>query len=129
VDSDSRLARCDAVWWLEWFMRFCVSSGSDNGTRNSDCLALKMKALWSFEMPGTSHWTTQHRIPEDPNQQQHCCEYLRPLTLWIITKENKHFVCHFRTLEPMERFLPVNSDICPQVCLSVCLSASRPISN
>ena len=55
VDSDSRLARCDAVWWLEWFMRFCVSSGSDNGTRNSDCLALKMKALWSFEMPGTSH--------------------------------------------------------------------------
>ena len=55
VDSDSRLVRCDDVWWLEQFMRFCVSSGSGNGTRNSDCLALKMKAPWSFEMPGTSH--------------------------------------------------------------------------
>jgi hypothetical protein len=84
-------------------------------------------------MPGTSHWTTQHRFPEDPNPQQHCCEYLRPLILWIITTENKHFMCHFRTREPLERFwsnsemvvLLVNSDICPQVCLPVGLSATK----
>ena len=24
VDSDSRLVRCDDVWWLERFMRLCV---------------------------------------------------------------------------------------------------------
>jgi hypothetical protein len=81
-----------------------MSSGSSNGTINSDCLALKMKALWLFKMPGTSHCSTRHRVPEDPNLQQHCCEYLRPVILRIITKENKHFVCHFRTPEPLERF-------------------------
>jgi hypothetical protein len=30
-------------------------------------LIMKMKALWTFEMLGTTHQTPQHHIPEDLN--------------------------------------------------------------
>jgi hypothetical protein len=42
-----------------------------------DCLTLKMKALHSFELCGTTFPVTQCHNPEDLNLQQHCCENLK----------------------------------------------------
>ena len=40
----------------------------------SDCLALKMKVIWSFRTPGTAHPTRRCYIPEGGECQQHCCK-------------------------------------------------------
>jgi hypothetical protein len=46
----------------------------DRGPSTVDSLALKVKALRSFETLGITHSATQIHIPEDLNSQQHCCE-------------------------------------------------------
>jgi hypothetical protein len=40
----------------------------------SDCLALKMRVMWSFRTPGTTHPTRRCYITEDWYPQQHCCK-------------------------------------------------------
>jgi len=51
----------------------------------SDCLTVKMKAIWSVYMLESTYPVTQHHITEDLSHQQHHCEQLKSHMLGSFT--------------------------------------------
>jgi len=51
-------------------------------------LALKMKALWSFDTSVTVYHSTRNNIPEDLNLEQHCSDDFRFCIHLIILQDS-----------------------------------------
>jgi hypothetical protein len=100
--------------WVSWIrirnLLDVMLCGSMSGSWGSVCLQdqamepeIQTAWPWSWRHCGLSKCQNFSLNNTATHPHQHCCEYLRPLILWI-TEGNKHFVCHFRTREPLERF-------------------------